>query len=104
MTKTEILFKKGIRKAAELVKYLNEDVEVPDENQVDELNEEIAEYETELGSMPMDFPLEDVDVKEVMGDDYFIDRRCWDYLSDMVSEMYDSIDWDHKHSSIDYDE
>lgn len=108
-SKTQEVFDKAILKAAELVKFLNEDTEWFDTNdesdpntqKVNQMNEDIAQYEMQLQDLPMDFDygnLKDY-LKNIIGSDYFSDKRCWDYLYDTVYEISNDIDWFGKSST-----
>ena len=94
MTKTEKIFQDAIRVSAEVVKMINEDgAEYED---VEKLNEEIAELESKLQDLSWDFDeiknRKDY-CKKVLGKDYFYDSRCWDYLTDVVYEIENNVGW-----------
>ena len=94
MTKTEKIYQDAIKKSAEVVKAINEDgAEYED---VEELNDDIAQLEIKLQDLPWDFDeiknRKDY-CKKVLGKDYFYDSRCWDYLSDVVYEVEGYIGW-----------
>lgn len=96
-------FNEYIVASAELVKHLNEsDYDVDDfDEETDRLNDVIDDMGAKLGGETNDFTIYndkngdvtidnlylDDYIKYVMGKDYFYDRRCWEYLYDIVKEM-----------------
>ena len=96
MTKTQDIFNKAILKSAELVKMINEDGFEQDSKEVEDINDEIAILEMKLQDLPYDF--DEIDnlrkyIESVIGKDYFFDKRCWSYLSDVVFEIENNIAW-----------
>lgn len=107
MTKMQKKFNEYIVASAELVKHLNEsdyDVDNFDE-ETDRLNDIIDDMGAELGGETNDFTIYndkngdttidnlylDDYIKYVMGKDYFYDRRCWEYLYDIVKEILEDM-------------
>ena len=94
MTKTEKLFQDAIKLSAELVKEINENG--ADYEDVEGLNDKIADIQCELQDLPYDFNeiknRKDY-CKKLLGKDYFYDCRCWDYLTDIVYEIENDIGW-----------
>ena len=96
MTKTQDIFNKAILKSAELVKMINEDGFEQDSKEVEDINDEIAILEMKLQDLPYDF--DEINnlrkyIESVIGKDYFFDKRCWGYLSDVVFEIENNIAW-----------
>ena len=107
MTKIQKKFNEYIVASAELVKHLNEsnyDVDNFDE-ETDRLNDVIDVMGGDLGGKTNDFTIYndksgdttienlsiDDYIKSVIGKDYFYDKRCWEYLYDIVKEMLEDM-------------
>lgn len=102
-TKTQKIFDEAILKIAKLCKMLNEEGKNYDD--VEELNDEIANLQIKLHDLPYDFGeyddeeecyrIKDLDeyMKDIVGKNYFTDKRCWSYMYDIVYETENNIGW-----------
>lgn len=94
-TKTQDIFNQAILKSAQLVKMINEDGYDSEDKEVEKINNEISNLEIKLLDLPHDFGEYDLDkyIKDVVGKNYFFDKRCWSYLYDIVYEIENNIGW-----------
>ena len=91
--KTQKNFDKVVFKMAELVKFLNEDMEDPDTDmyKVDNLNDEVSDLSAKLIDAENNFlSFRDLDkyCKDLLGSNYFGDKRCWNYLHDSLYDIF----------------
>ena len=96
MINTQKIFDKTIQEMAEVVKLLNEDGEDIDINSkiISDMNDDISDLHATLLDGSNDFvELKDLEnyIKDVVGKDYFFDRRSWEYLYDSVFEVFMDI-------------
>ena len=96
MSKTEKVFQDAIKLSAELIKMINEDGYDIEDKEVEKKNDEIAQMQIKLLDLPYDF--EEIDnlenyCKKVLGNKYFFDNRCWNYLTDVVYDIEKDIAW-----------
>lgn len=92
MADTQKKFDDIIRKIALVVKLVNEEVDdEPIESEVNELNDEISDLTCDIIDEKNDF-VELKDLKnyiiDVIGKNYFADKREWSYLYDSVFDVY----------------
>ena len=91
MMNTKKIFDKTIQEIAEVIKLLNEDGEDADSKIISDMNDDISDLNATLLDGNNDFvELKDLKnyMKDVVGKDYFSDKRCWDYLYDSVFELF----------------
>ena len=106
ITKTQRIFNEAILKSAELCKMLNEEGFDYEDKEVEKINDEISNLQIKLLDLPYDFGeyddeeeeyylLKDLDkyIKDVVGKNYFSDKRCWSYLYDIVYDIQRDIGW-----------
>lgn len=91
--KTQKIFDELILKMAEVVKLVNEDMEDPDTEmyKVDNLNDEISDLSVKLVDAENNFlSFRDLDkyCKDLLGSNYFGDKRCWSYLHDSLYDIF----------------
>lgn len=94
MINTKKIFDKTIQEIAEVVKLINEDGEDVDSKIISDMNDDISDLHATLFDGSNDFvELKDLKnyIKNVVGKDYFSDRRCWEYLYDSVFEVFIDI-------------
>ena len=94
MINTRKIFDKIIQEIAEVVKLINEDGEDADSKIISDMNDDISDLHATLFDGNNDFvELKDLKnyIKDVVGKDYFSDRRCWEYLYDSVFEVFMDI-------------
>lgn len=94
MINTQKIFDKTIQEIAEVVKLINEDGEDVDSKIISDMNDDISDLHATLFEGSNDFvELKDLKnyIKDVVGKDYFSDRRCWEYLYDLVFEVFMDI-------------
>lgn len=94
MINTQKIFDKTIQEIAEVVKLINEDGEDVDSKLISDMNDDISDLHITLFDGSNDFvELKDLKnyIKDVVGKDYFSDRRCWEYLYDSVFEVFMDI-------------
>lgn len=94
MMNTQKIFDKTIREIAEVVKLINEDGEDVDSKIISDMNDDISDLHATLFDGNNDFvELKDLKnyIKDVIGKDYFSDKRCWEYLYDSVYEVFMDI-------------
>lgn len=94
MINTKKIFDKTIQEIAEVVKLINEDGEDVDSKIISDMNDDISDLHATLFDGSNDFvELKDLKnyIKDVVGKDYFSDRRCWEYLYDSVFEVFMDI-------------
>jgi len=94
MINTQKIFDKTIQEIAEVVKLINEDGEDIDSKIISDMNDDISDLHATLFDGSNNFvELKDLKnyIKDVVGKDYFSDRRCWDYLYDSVFEVFMDI-------------
>ena len=94
MINTQKIFDKTIQEIAEVVKLINEDGEDVDSKIISDMNDDISDLHATLFDGNNDFvELKDLKnyIKDVVGKDYFSDRRCWEYLYDSVFEVFMDI-------------
>lgn len=93
MTKTQNIFNEAIIKSAELVKMINEDGFEQDDKEVEKLNDEISELESQLLDLPYDFEIDNLKkyITDIVDKNYFNDKRCWNYLYDIVYDIESNI-------------
>lgn len=94
MINTQKIFDKTIQEIAEVVKLINEDGEDVDSKIISDMNDDISDLHATLFDGSNDFvELKDLKnyIKDVVGKDYFSDRRCWEYLYDSVFEVFMDI-------------
>ena len=92
--KTQKIFDEIILKMAEVIKLINEDGEDADSKIISDMNNDISDLHATLFDRSNDFvELKDLKnyIKDVVGKDYFSDRRCWEYLYDSVFEVFMDI-------------
>lgn len=92
MTNTQKNFDKIIRKTALVVKLVNEEVDdEPVENEINELNDEISDLTCDILDEKNNFvELKELKnyITEIIGKDYFVDKREWSYLYDSIYDVY----------------
>ncbi len=91
--KTQKIFDEVVLKMAEVVKLVNEDMEDPDTEmyKVDNLNDEISDLSVKLVDAENNFlSFRDLDkyCKDLLGSNYFGDKRCWSYLHDSLYDIF----------------
>jgi hypothetical protein len=91
--KTQKIFDEIVLKMAEVVKLVNEDMEDPDTEmyKVDNLNDEISNLTVKFVDVENNFlSFRDLDkyCKNLLGSNYFGDRRCWSYLHDSLYDVF----------------
>lgn len=91
--KTQKIFDEVVLKMAEVVKLVNEDMEDPNTEmyKVDNLNDEISDLTVKLVDAKNNFlSFRDLDkyCKELLGGNYFGDKRCWSYLHDSLYDIF----------------
>ena len=94
MINTKKIFDKTIQEIAKVVKLINEDGEDVDSKIISDMNDDISDLHTTLFDGSNDFvELKDLKnyIKDVVGKDYFSDKRCWEYLYDSVYEVFIDI-------------
>lgn len=94
MINTKKIFDKTIQEIAKVVKLINEDGEDVDSKIISDMNDNISDLHATLFDGSNDFvELKDLKnyIKDVVGKDYFSDRRCWEYLYDSVYEVFMDI-------------
>ena len=94
MINTKKIFDKTIQEIAKVVKLINEDGEDVDSKIISDMNDDISDLHATLFDGSNDFvELKDLKnyIKDVVGKDYFSDRRCWEYLYDSVYEVFIDI-------------
>lgn len=94
MINTKKIFDKTIQEIAKVVKLINEDGEDVDSKIISDMNDDISDLHATLFDGNNDFvELKDLKnyIKDVVGKDYFSDRRCWEYLYDSVFEVFMDI-------------
>ena len=94
MINTKKIFDKTIQEIAKVVKLINEDDEDVDSKIISDMNDDISDLHATLFDGSNDFvELKDLKnyIKDVVGKDYFSDRRCWEYLYDSVYEVFIDI-------------
>ena len=94
MINTQKIFYKTIQEISEVVKLINEDGEDVDSKLISDMNDDISDLHATLFDGNNDFvELKDLKnyMKDVVGKDYFSDRRCWEYLYDSVFEVFMDI-------------
>ena len=94
MINTKKTFDKTIQEIAKVVKLINEDGEDVDSKIISDMNDDISDLHATLFDGSNDFvELKDLKnyIKDVVGKDYFSDRRCWEYLYDSVYEVFIDI-------------
>lgn len=94
MTNTQKIFDKTIQEIAEVVKLINEDGEDADSKIISDMNDDISDLHATLFDGSNDFvELKDLKnyIKDIVGKDYFSDKRCWEYLYDSVFEVFMDI-------------
>lgn len=92
--KTQKIFDEVVLKMAEVVKLINEDGEDADSKIISDMNNDISDLHATLFDRSNDFvELKDLKnyIKDVVGKDYFSDKRCWEYLYDSVFEVFMDI-------------
>lgn len=92
--KTQKIFDEVVLKMAEVVKLINEDGEDADSKIISDMNDDISGLHATLFDGSNDFvELKDLKnyIKDVVGKDYFSDKRCWEYLYDSVFEVFMDI-------------
>ena len=104
-TKTQDIFNRAILKSAELCKMLNEDGYDYEDKEVEKINDEISNLQEKLLYLPYDFGeyddeeecyrIKDLDkyIKDLVGKNYFTDKRCWSYLYDIIYDIENDISW-----------
>lgn len=94
MINTQKIFDKTIQEIAEVVKLINEDGEDIDSKIISDMNDDISDLHATLFDGSNDFvELKDLKnyIKDIVGKDYFSDKRCWEYLYDSVFEVFMDI-------------
>ena len=94
MINTKKIFDKTIQEIAKVVKLINEDGEDVDSKIISDMNDDISDLHATLFDGSNDFvELKDLKnyIKDVVGKDYFSDKRCWEYLYDSVYEVFTDI-------------
>lgn len=94
MINTKKIFDKTIQEIAKVVKLINEDGEDVDSKIISDINDDISDLHATLFDGSNDFvELKDLKnyIKDVVGKDYFSDKRCWEYLYDSVYEVFMDI-------------
>lgn len=94
MINTKKIFDKTIQEIAKVVKLINEDGEDVDSKIISDMNDDISDLHATLFDGSNDFvELKDLKnyIKDVVGKDYFSDKRCWEYLYDSVYEVFIDI-------------
>lgn len=94
MINTKKIFDKTIQEIAKVVKLINEDGEDVDSKIISDMNDDISDLHATLFDGSNDFvELKDLKnyIKDVVGKDYFSDKRCWEYLYDSVYEVFMDI-------------
>ena len=94
MINTQKIFDKTIQEIAKVVKLINEDGEDVDSKIISDMNDDISDLHATLFDGSNDFvELKDLKnyIKDVVGKDYFSDKRCWEYLYDSVYEVFTDI-------------
>ena len=91
--KTQKIFDEVVLKMAEAVKLINEDMEDPDAEmyKVDNLNDEISDLTVKLVDAKNNFlSFRDLDkyCEDLLGSNYFGDKRCWSYLHDSLYDVF----------------
>lgn len=88
---TEKAFNEAIVSCAKYIKYINDNGY--SDKQINELYEQIKEYKIKLMNLPYDFKITDFKkyIKNVLGEDYFSDKRYWSYLYTIIYEIEDNI-------------
>lgn len=91
--KTQKIFDEVVLKMAEVVKLINEDMEDPDTEmyKVDNLNDEISDLTVKLVDAKNNFlSFRDLDkyCEDLLGSNYFGDKRCWSYLHDSLYDVF----------------
>ena len=93
VNKTQKIFDEVVLKMAEVVKLVNEDMEDPDTEmyKVDNLNDEISDLSMKLVDAENNFlSFRNLDkyCKDLLGNNYFGDKRCWSYLHDSLYDIF----------------
>lgn len=92
MADTQKKFDDIIRKIALVVKLVNEEVDdEPIRNEVDELNDEISDLTCDIMGETNNFlSYKDLDkyCADLLGKNYFDDKRCWSYLHDSLYDIF----------------
>ena len=94
MINTKKIFDKTIQEIAKVVKLINEDGEDVDSKIISDMNDDISDLHATLFDGSNDFvELKDLKnyIKDIVGKDYFSDKRCWEYLYDSVYEVFIDI-------------
>ena len=94
MINTKKTFDKTIQEIAKVVKLINEDGEDVDSKIISDMNDDISNLQAILLDGSNDFvELKNLEnyIKDVVGKDYFSDRRCWEYLYDSVFDVFMDI-------------
>ena len=94
MINTQKIFDKTIQEIAKVVKLINEDGKDVDSKIISDMNDDISDLHATLFDGSNDFvELKDLKnyIKDVIGKDYFSDKRCWEYLYDSVYEVFIDI-------------
>ena len=94
MINTQKIFDKTIQEIAKVVKLINEDGKDVDSKIISDMNDDISDLHATLFDGSNDFvELKDLKnyIKDVVGKDYFSDKRCWEYLYDSVYEVFIDI-------------
>ena len=94
MINTQKIFDKTIQEIAKVVKLINEDGEDVDSKIISDMNDNISDLHATLFDGSNDFvELKDLKnyIKDVVGKDYFSDKRCWEYLYDSAFEVFTDI-------------
>ena len=94
MINTKKTFDKTIQEIAKVVKLINEDGEDVDSKIISDMNDDISNLQATLLDGSNDFvELKNLEnyIKDVVGKDYFSDRRCWEYLYDSVFDVFMDI-------------
>ena len=92
MADTQKKFDDIIRKIALVVKLVNEEIDdEPIMNEVDYLNDEISDLTCDIMGEKNDFlSYKDLDkyCADLLGKNYFDDKRCWSYLHDSMYDIF----------------
>lgn len=95
MTETQKLYNNLVFKLGQVIKMLNEEEETPENMKIaDKINDEVIDITIKLMDGENDFlKLEDLDKysKKLLGTNYFVDKRCWEYLRDSLYDIYMNI-------------
>ena len=100
MINTKKIFDKTIQEIAKVVKLINEDGEDVDSKIISDMNDDISDLHATLFDGSNDFvELKDLKnyIKDVVGKDYFSDKRCREYLYEnlvakvKVKKYFDSL-------------